>query len=60
MKPLPDLIKAVEREIKMREQVYPGQVRAEKLSQEKADHEIQCMKDILALLQYKGEQDLKL
>ena len=60
MKTLPELIKCVEREIKMREAVYPGQVRAEKLSEEKAAHEIQCMKDILALLQFKGEQDLAL
>jgi len=60
MKTLSELIKCVEREIKMRESVYPGQVRAEKLSAEKAAHEIQCMKDILTILQFKGEQELAL
>lgn len=43
-------IKCVEREIFMREQVYPGRVTKHKMSQEKADREIAAMTAVLATL----------
>ena len=42
-----DMIKCVEREIGMRQRVYPKWVVAKKMSQEKADFEIKCMMAIL-------------
>ena len=47
---LQDKIKCVTREIGMRERVYPGWVAGKRMSQQKADHEIACMKDVLATL----------
>lgn len=43
-------IAAVQREIGMRERVYPGWVAKKKMSQEKADHEIAAMKAVLDTL----------
>ena len=60
MKPLSELIKSVDREIRMRQQVYPPKVRAGEMKAEKADHEIQCMKDIKSMLEFKSEQELGL
>lgn len=39
-------IQCVEREIAMRERVYPNWIAAKKLKQEKADYEINCMKQV--------------
>lgn len=58
MKPLTELIKSVEREISLRRTVYPGQVKAGKMKQEKATHEIECMEDIKRMLEFNGEQEL--
>lgn len=44
-------IKAVEREIGMRERVYPGWVAAKRMSQAKAEHEIAAMRAVLKTLQ---------
>lgn len=41
------MIKCIEREIAMRERVYPRWVESKKMSQEKADDEIQIMKAVL-------------
>lgn len=41
-----DLIKCVEREIAMRERVYPSRVATAKMTQGQADREIAMMKDI--------------
>ena len=43
-------IQCVEREIAMRQRVYPNWVNANKLKQEKADYEIACMKNVLSSL----------
>lgn len=43
-----DKIRCLEREIKMRERVYKRWVDIKKMTQTEADHEIACMKAILA------------
>jgi len=43
----------IEREIKMRERVYPRWIEAGKLTPVKAAHEIQTMRDVLELLRAK-------
>lgn len=40
-------IACVEREIKMRERVYPRWVEAKRMTQAKADHELEAMKAVL-------------
>jgi hypothetical protein len=50
---LPDQIACVEREIRMRERVYPRWVAIGKLTQDAADREILCMRAVLATLQTK-------
>jgi hypothetical protein len=46
-----DQIKCVQREIGMRERVYPGWVEKGKMRPEKADYEITAMKAVLGSLQ---------
>lgn len=48
--PLAERIACVEREIKMRERVYPRWVAAEKMTQQKADAELAAMRAVLATL----------
>ena len=43
-------IASVAREIGLRERVYPGWVRAKRMSQDRADREIQAMKAVLERL----------
>ena len=43
-------IECVEREIAMRERVYPNWVAAKKMSPVKADYEIACLKEVLGTL----------
>lgn len=43
-------IKCVERELGMRERVYPRWVQAKKMTQEKADEEIKTMREVLKTL----------
>ena len=53
---LTDQLACVEREITMRERLYPRWVQAQKMTQARADHEIAAMKavyDTLALLRAK-------
>lgn len=45
-----DMIKCAEREVGMRERVYPRWVEAKKMSQTKADSEIATMKAIVEFL----------
>jgi hypothetical protein len=45
------------RELAMRERVYPRWVLQEKMDQKKADHEIACMKAIVATLTPLAEQE---
>ena len=48
-------IKCVEREVRMREHVYPHRVALKKMGQELADREISMMKAVLeSLLRLKG------
>jgi len=54
---LDEQIACVEREIRMRERVYPRWVEAKKMSQAKADHEIACMRAALKTLQTKRLPD---
>jgi len=49
--PLNAQIACVEREIKMREHVYSRRVQNKKMSQEKADYELQVMRAVLKTLQ---------
>ena len=44
-------IASVQREIGMRELVYPAWVRNKKMSQEKADYEIEAMRAVLVSLE---------
>ena len=48
------LIKCAEREIEMRNRVYPHRVRRGTMSQEEADYEIQCMETILNFIKTCG------
>lgn len=47
---LSDEIRCIEREIRMRERVYPGFVHRGKMRQVEADFEISCMKSVLRRL----------
>jgi hypothetical protein len=47
---LDEQIKSVEREIGMRARVYPAWVRGGRMSQEKADHESEAMREVLKTL----------
>lgn len=41
---------SVEREVRMRRRVYPGWIRAGKMTEEKAEHEIRAMEAVLETL----------
>jgi hypothetical protein len=60
MKAIADQIACAEREINKREQVYPRLVASHKMTQGKADHEIECMKAILETLKNFGQQEMDL
>ena len=47
---LQDMIACVEREIRMRTQVYPRRVAERKMRQSEADREIACMRAVLMLI----------
>lgn len=47
---LDDQIKSVQREIRMREYVYPGRIEKGKMKPHEAEHEIEAMKAVLATL----------
>lgn len=50
MKTIDEQIKCVQREIAMRERVYPAWVASGKMRQIKADHELDCMRSVLETL----------
>jgi len=58
MIPLARQIKCIEREIQMREYVYAKRVSETKMTQEKADEEINVMKAVLASLQGIAQPEL--
>lgn len=45
--PIDDLVRAAERELAMRERLYPQWVKGGRMTQEKADHEIQAQRQIV-------------
>ena len=47
---LDDQIECVQREIAMRERVYPKWVASGHMTERKADHELQCMRAVLTTL----------
>lgn len=51
MKSLAEQVACVKRELALRRNVYPGWVRNGKMTQAKADHEIECMADVLATVE---------
>jgi hypothetical protein len=60
MKPISELLKCAERELAMRERVYPKRVQEGKMDAVKAAHELECMKDIVQLLGEMGQKELAL
>lgn len=52
---LSDQIKCVTREISLRKRIYPVWVLKNKMKQEHADYEIDCMQSVLDLLQEKAK-----
>lgn len=57
-KPLSSQIACIERELAVRRRVYPRWVASQKMRQEKADHEIECMEAVLDTLRRSGQQEL--
>lgn len=55
-----DMVECVKREVKMRERVYPRWVSAGKMTQKKADFELDTMRNVLEHLQdYLKEFDIE-
>lgn len=50
-KPLVELIACARRELELRKRAYPSWVRQGRMSQEKSNHEIQCMEQIVERLE---------
>lgn len=50
MIPLEDVISSIRREIAMRRNVYPRQIRDGRMTEAKAEHEIACMVRALEIL----------
>lgn len=48
--PITDLLDCARRELALRQKCYPGWVRQGRMTQAKADHEIQCMEGIVERL----------
>jgi hypothetical protein len=48
--PIDVQIKAVEREIRKRLSVYPRFIETSRMSQQEAEHQIQCMRNVLETL----------
>ncbi len=51
MKTNAELIACVKRELSLRMAVYPRRIADKKITQKKADHEIECMRQVLAILE---------
>lgn len=51
-----DQIRAVKREIAMRERVYPRRVAAKQMKAEAAEHELAAMRAVLATLELVAER----
>lgn len=59
MKTLTEQITCAKRELAMRQGCYPKWVAGKRLTQEKADHEIECMKAIIDTLERVRDQDFE-
>ena len=57
MKTAKELLKCAQRELAMRERVYPRRVAEGKMSQQSADHETDCMAEIVKLLEEKAKAE---
>jgi len=56
-----DMITCAQRELALRQRVYPKWVREERMSRQKADHEIACMAAIVEqLLTISGQREQRL
>jgi hypothetical protein len=51
VKTISEQLDAARRELGMRQRVYPGWVNSGKMTREKAEHETDCMRDIVATLE---------
>lgn len=59
MKTLDEQLQAARRELEMRKRVYPNWVARGKMTQAKADHETECMADIVNSLEALKDVTLK-
>lgn len=57
MKTADELLKCAQRELAMRERVYPRQVEQGKMAPQTADHETECMAQIVELLREKAKAE---
>lgn len=55
MKPISQLIDCATRELAMRRKHYPGWISTGRITQEKAEHEQECMEEILKVLQLRKD-----
>lgn len=58
MKTTEELIECAQRELKMRNRLYPGWVISGKIDRDKASHELDCMSDIVEILKQQKQPDL--
>lgn len=58
LKTLREQIKAVEREIALRKNVYPRLIQDNRMTVAVADHEIECMQSVLATLREVEQPEL--
>lgn len=55
MKTIEEQISCAARELAVRRGIYPKWVAQNKMTQQKADHEIECMEEILKTLNYRKD-----
>lgn len=58
MKSLSELVKCAKRELAMRQNAYPKWVAAGRMRGDVAQHEIECMTQIVSLLEQQQQPDL--
>jgi hypothetical protein len=57
MKTKQEILKSLKREIGLRISVYPRRVRENKMSQDQADHEIECLRAALEIVEGSAHPD---
>lgn len=55
MKPISQLIDCANRELALRRKHYPGWISNGKMTREKSEHELECMEEILKVLQLRKD-----